>query len=59
VTVTAAEHGIASAAMLVQVFDDSSPSQLIQPGLITVDTSTREVKVYFGVSQSGRVVICG
>jgi len=52
-------HGINSPNLIVQVWDSSSPSQLILPGLITLDTSTYEVVITFGAPQSGRVVICG
>lgn len=57
VTVTGATHKLATADIEVTVWDNSSPRKKIIPASVTVDTSTFDVVITFGASQSGRLVI--
>ena len=59
VTISGATHGLGTKYLVVQVYDNASPAHMIQPGGITVDPTSFDVVVTFGVSQSGTVVLCG
>lgn len=57
VSVPGVTHRLATADLLVTVYDAESPAALVQPGLITVDGSTFDVSVSFAGPQSGRLVL--
>ena len=59
VTVTNATHGMNSAALLVMCYDNSSPRKIIEPGEVTVNSSTFEVVITFSTSTTGNCVISG
>ncbi len=59
VTIPAATHGLATAALLVQVWDAQTPRRRIRPGRITVDPTTFAVELTFAQAQSGRVILAG
>jgi hypothetical protein len=60
VTVSAASHGFASAALQVIAYDNSSPREQITPSRVAIDPTTFEITVEFGgVSTTGTLVVNG
>lgn len=55
-TITGATHGYATAGLLVQVYDNSSPRNAIEVGW-TVDAATYDVVITFAVAQSDYYVV--
>ena len=52
-------HTLGTAALLVAVYDASTPRVRIDPARVTVHPSSFDVDVTFGQNQSGIVVLCG
>ena len=60
VTITGATHGLGTADLITAVYDSSTGTRnLIIPNSVSVDTSTYDVTITFGSSQSGRIVLIG
>jgi hypothetical protein len=59
VTLPQALHGIASEALLLQVYDDGTPRQRLTPGRVTVDPVSHTVVVQFLGPASGTIVLSG
>jgi hypothetical protein len=57
VTIPGATHGLGSAALLYQVYDASTPANLIEPGSFTVDLANYTVTMTFLTPQSGFIVL--
>ena len=56
-TITGATHGFTNVGLLVEVFDNSSPRNVITPSNVSVNSSTYDVIVTFGVAQSNYYVV--
>jgi len=59
VWIPAAIHGLGSANLMVDCYDDAAPARRVEPDSVTVDPETRDVRVTFAVPQNGRCVING
>ena len=57
VTIPGATHGLGTAALLYQVYDNSSPRQMLDAGLVTVHPGTFDVIVIFSQAQTGRIIL--
>ena len=57
VTIPGATHGLGTALLFAQVYDDGTPAQALDPGSLSVHTSTFDVTLAFGTPQSGSVVL--
>ena len=57
VTVLGSTHGLASANLLHQVYDDSAQPVLIEAGSLSVHPTTFDVVLTFAVPQSGTLVL--
>lgn len=55
--ITGTTHGLASKALLFQVYDNGNPVRLIEPMGLTVDPGTFDVTVTFAVPQSGALLL--
>ena len=59
VTMLGSAHGLATANLLVECYNNATPAQRIEANSISVDPSTFDVTATFTVAQSGRCVING
>jgi hypothetical protein len=59
ITVEGATHGLGTANLVVQCYDNATPSNLVEPSLITVDPNSFNVTVVFATAETGRCVING
>jgi hypothetical protein len=59
ITVTGATHGLGTPNLLVQCYDSATPSNLVEPSLVTVDPNSFNVTVVFATAETGRCVING
>jgi hypothetical protein len=57
--VAGTEHGFQTANLIVQVVNDATPAQRIEPNTVTIHPATYDVSVTFQSSQSGRVILNG
>ncbi len=57
VTILGTDHGLGTADLLIAVYDNSSPRQLITPGSITIDPGTFDIVITFAFAESGRIVV--
>jgi hypothetical protein len=55
-TITAATHGLTSAAIAVQCYDTSTPAKVVE-GDVTVNAGTRAVVIAFAEAQSGSCIL--
>lgn len=56
-TIPGATHALGTGRLLWQLYDASTPAQVIQPGMLTVHPTTFAVVVSFAVPQSGTLVL--
>lgn len=59
ITMAGSAHGLGTANLIVACYDTGSPSRLIEPDSVSVNTTTFDVTVNFATAQSGRCVING
>jgi hypothetical protein len=59
VTVPGVTHGLGTANLLVQCYDNATPANLVEPSLITIDPNSFNVTVVFATAETGRCVING
>lgn len=59
ITIPGAAHGYGTAAVVVQCYDDSVPSRLVEPSAISVDPNVYDIAIEFAGPQSGRCVVNG
>lgn len=59
VTVTGVEHGFGHDRLIVAVYDNASPKALMIPAAVTIDPTSFDVVVTFGVSDTGSIVVMG
>ena len=59
VSIPGSSHNLGTANLIVQCYDNSSPSNLVEPSSITVDPLTYNVTVTFASAESGRCVLNG
>ncbi len=59
VSITGATHGLGTANLIVQCYDNSSPSNWIEPSQIAIDPVTYNVTITFAAAQTGRCVLNG
>ncbi len=59
ITVVGSTHGLATAALLYQVYDNAEPRALIEPNSLSVDQSTYTVGLTFATPQSGTLLLVG
>ena len=59
VTIAGTAHGLETANLLVDCYDNSTPPMKIEPDHVTVDQTTFDVTIAFAVPQSGRCVVNG
>jgi hypothetical protein len=57
VTITDATHGLGSADLIVQVFDNATPRALVIPGSVTIHPSTFAVVITMAESATYNVVL--
>ena len=57
VTVPGPTHKLGTANLLVELYDNQSPAQRVEPDHIAINPTTFDVTVFFQTPQSGRVVI--
>ena len=56
-TLPGTTHGLGTAALVLAVYDASTPAVLIEPGSVTVHPTSYDVTVTFAQAQSGSVVL--
>ena len=56
-TIPASVHGLATADLLVQAYDGSTPARQITPGQVTIDPTSLAVVLTFAQPQSGYAVL--
>jgi hypothetical protein len=59
VSVPGSTHELGTSNLLVQCYDNATPSNLVEPSLITVDPNSYNVTVVFATAETGRCVING
>jgi hypothetical protein len=59
VTVLGSAHGLGTANLLVECYDNADPAARITPSSVTVNSSTFDVTITFSSTQTGRCVVNG
>ena len=59
ISVPGSTHALGTSNLLVQCYDNATPSNLVEPSLITVDPNSYNVTVVFASAETGRCVING
>jgi hypothetical protein len=59
VSIPGATHNLGTGNLIVQCYDNASPSNMVEPSLITTDPATYSVTVTFAAAQTGRCVLNG
>jgi hypothetical protein len=59
ISVPGSTHELGTSNLLVQCYDNATPSNLVEPSLITVDPNSYNVTVVFATAETGRCVING
>jgi hypothetical protein len=59
ISIPGSTHALGTSNLLVQCYDSATPSNLVEPSLITVDPNSYNVTVVFATAQTGRCVING
>jgi hypothetical protein len=59
VTVNGTTHRLGTANLIVDCYDNSSPSSRVEPDKVVVDPLVYNVSIYFASAQSGHCVITG
>ena len=59
VTVNGSTHRMGTANLLVDCYDNGSPSSAVEPDRVVVDPLVFNVSIYFATAQSGHCVITG
>jgi hypothetical protein len=59
VSISAAAHGMGTANLIVQCYDNASPAARIEPDSVSVDPASYDVRVAFSNPQTGRCVVNG
>ena len=59
VTILGSAHGLGTANLLVECYDNGNPASLITPSTVTVSSTTFDVAITFATAQSGRCVVNG
>jgi hypothetical protein len=59
ISVPGSIHALGTSNLLVQCYDSATPSNLVEPSLITVDPNSYNVTVVFATAETGRCVING
>jgi len=57
VTVLGSTHNYGTKNIIAACYDNSSPAKVVQPSLITIDGTTFDVVITFGVAQTGYCVL--
>jgi hypothetical protein len=59
VTIPGSAHGLGTASLLVDCYDDSMPAARLTPVSVTVHPATYDIAIAFGSPRSGRCVVNG
>jgi hypothetical protein len=59
VSVPGSTHNLATGNLIVECYDNASPSNMVEPSQITVDPTTYNVTVTFAAAETGRCVLNG
>jgi hypothetical protein len=59
ISIPGSTHGLGTSNLLVQCYDNSTPANLVEPSLITVDPNSYNVTVTFATVETGSCVING
>lgn len=59
ISIPGSTHNLGTANIIVQCYDNSSPSNLVEPSLITIDPASYTVTITFAAAESGRCVLNG
>jgi hypothetical protein len=59
VSIPGGTHNLGTGNLIVQCYDNSSPSNMVEPSQITVDPASFNVTVTFAAAESGRCVLNG
>jgi hypothetical protein len=59
VTVPGATHGLGTSNLLVQCYDNASPSNYFEPSQISINPVAFDVTIAFAAAESGRCVLAG
>lgn len=57
VTILGTTHGLETGALLVTVFTDEAPKNVLTPGTVTIDQTTFDVSFSFVTAQSGSYIL--
>ncbi len=59
VSIPGGTHNLGTGNLIVQCYDNSSPSNMVEPSQITIDPATFNVTVTFATAETGRCVLNG